>query len=129
MAGPLEDETRELLSALDALDSDRMLMFSTQDAQGVDEISRRWVRGRDQLAAYLSHLTGTISQIRTDLRDVEEWVLGDVGILTCGIDQRYWIEGTAHRVSAPTTLVYRREDDRWRLAVFHSIPLPEQTAR
>jgi ketosteroid isomerase-like protein len=35
------------------------------------------------------------------------------------------MDGSAQQVSAPTTLVYRHEDGSWKLAVFHSIPLPE----
>lgn len=126
MAGPLEQTARNLLSALDALDVDRMMAYATEDAQGVDEISRRWMRGRSELESYLRQLTSAVSNIRTELRDVDERMWDDTGVLTCWIDQSYTMEGAAQHVSAPTTLVYRREDGDWKLAVFHSIPLPEQ---
>jgi ketosteroid isomerase-like protein len=127
MPGPLEEAARELLSALDAMDVDRMMALATEDAQGVDEISRRWMRGRGELEGYLRQLTDAVSDIRTEFRDVQERVWGDTGALTGWIDQSYTMDGASQQVSAPTTLVYRREGGTWKLAVFHSIPLPEQT--
>jgi ketosteroid isomerase-like protein len=127
MPGPLEEAARELLSALDAMDVDRMMALATEDAQGVDEISRRWMRGRSELEGYLRQLTEAVSDIRTEFRDVQERVWGDTGALTGWIEQSYTMDGASQQVSAPTTLVYRREGGTWKLAVFHSIPLPEQT--
>jgi uncharacterized protein (TIGR02246 family) len=127
MAGEFEAVARKLVSALDALDVDAMTQLATDDAQGVDEISRRWMRGRDELESYLRQLAGAVSDVRTELRDVAEHIWGDVGVLTCWLEQTYTLEGTQHRVSAPTTLVLRREGGEWRLALFHSIPLAEGT--
>ena len=64
--------------------------------------------------------------VRTELRDAEERVWGDTGMLTCWLDQDYTMEGNAQHVSAPTTIVFRREGGEWKLALFHSIPLPEK---
>ena len=125
MAGQLEDVTRELLSALDALDVDRMVQIATDDAQGVDEISRRWMRGRNELEGYLRQLTSAVADVRTEIRDPER-VWGDVGVLTCWLEQSYTMDGSAQQVSAPTTLVFRQEGGAWKIALFHPIPLPEQ---
>ena len=125
MAGPLEEVTGELMSALDAKDVDRIDRLATDDAQGVDELSRRWLRGRHELDAYLRQMMGAVADIRTELRDVEERVWGDAGVLTCWIDQDYTYDGKAQHVSAPTTIVLRREGGEWKVALFHSIPLPE----
>jgi ketosteroid isomerase-like protein len=125
MAGQLEDVAREFLSALDALDVDRLISMTTEDAQGVDEVSRRWMRGRAELDRYLRQLTGAITDVRTELRDPTERVWGETGVLTCWLDQQYTIEGRSQRISAPTTIVFRRVGDEWHLALFHSIPLPD----
>ena len=69
---------------------------------------------------------GAVSDLRTELRDAEEHIWGDVGVLTCWLNQDYTLEGSAQHVSAPTTIVFRRVDGEWKLALFHSIPLPEQ---
>jgi uncharacterized protein (TIGR02246 family) len=125
MAGELETTARKLVSALDALDLDAMMRLATDDAQGIDEISRRWMRGRDELEAYLRQMTSAVSDVRTELRDVEERTWDDSGVLTCWLEQDYTMEGARHHISAPTTVVLRREGGEWRLALFHSIPLPE----
>ena len=61
-----------------------------------------------------------------EIRDPEERVWGDVGVLTCWLEQSYTMDGSAQQVSAPTTLVFRQEGGAWKIALFHSIPLPEQ---
>jgi ketosteroid isomerase-like protein len=126
MSGELETVASEFVSALDSMDVDRMMEATAEDAQGVDEISRRWLRGRDEVDAYLRQLMGAVSGLRTELRDAHERIWGDSGVLTCWLDQDYTMEGNAQHVSAPTTIVFRREGAEWKLALFHSIPLAEQ---
>jgi ketosteroid isomerase-like protein len=126
MPGELENVANDFVGAIDSMDVDRMMATATEDAQGVDEISRRWVRGRVEVDGYLRQLMGAVSDVRTRLRDAEERVWGDTGMLTCWLDQDYTMEGNAQHVSAPTTIVFRREGGEWKLALFHSIPLPDQ---
>ena len=126
MAGELENVAHQFVEALDAMDVERMMRSAADDAQGVDEIARRWIRGRDEIGAYLGHLMTAVSDVRTEIRDVEERIWGDIGLLTCWLEQDYVLEGSAQHVSAPTTLVLRRVDGDWKLALFHSVPLPEE---
>lgn len=126
MSGELESVANDFVAALDSMDVDRMMQAATEDAQGVDEISRRWLRGRGELDSYLRELMGAVSDVRTGLRDAEERIWGDTGMLTCWLDQDYTMEGNDQHISAPTTLVFHREGGQWKLALFHSIPLPEQ---
>jgi ketosteroid isomerase-like protein len=126
MAGELSNAANDFVAALDSMDVDRLMAGFTDDAQGVDEISRRWIRGRDDVEAYLRQLMGAVGDVRTELRDAEEHVWGDAGILTCWLEQDYTLEGKAQHVSAPTTIAFRREGGTWKAALFHSIPLPEQ---
>jgi ketosteroid isomerase-like protein len=125
MAGELEEAASALIAALDDRDVDRMLTAAADGAQGVDELSRRWLRGRDELDAYLRQLTAAVSDVRTELRDAQEQTWGDTGLLTCWLDQDYTLGSEHQHISAPTTMVFRRQDGVWKLALFHSIPLPE----
>ena len=125
MAGELEGMVRELFAALDRKDVAAMLEHAADDAQGVDEISRRWMRGRAELETYVSGLAGMVENVRSELNDVSESVAGDTGVLTCWLEQDYTLEGQSHHVSAPTSVVFRRGGDGWKLVLFHSIPLPE----
>jgi ketosteroid isomerase-like protein len=120
----LESATKELLARIDSMDVDGLIGSATDDAQGVDEISRRWLRGKNEVGAYLQQLKGSVSGVRTELRDAEERVWGDTAVVTCWFDQDYTLDGKPEHVSAPTTIVFRREGGSWKLALFHSIPLP-----
>jgi ketosteroid isomerase-like protein len=126
MAGELVKVANDLMAGLDSKDLDRIVESIGEDAQGVDEISRRWLRGRGELETYLRHMLGAVSGVRSELRDAQERVWGDVGVLTCWLDQDYTLEGNAQHISAPTTIVLHREGGEWKVALFHSVPLPEQ---
>jgi ketosteroid isomerase-like protein len=126
MAGELEKIANDLMAALDSKDVDRIVGSIGQDAQGVDEISRRWLRGEGELDSYLRQMLGAVSGLRSELQDAQERVWGDVGVLTCWLDQDYTFEGNAQHISAPTTIVFRRDGGEWKVVLFHSIPLPEQ---
>src|ERR1051325_10572758 len=116
MSGELANVTSEFLAALDSLGVDRLMATFTDDGQGVDELSRRWLRGRSEVDGYLRGMMGAVSDIRTELRDEEERIWGDTGILTCWLDQDYTLEGKQQHVSAPTTIVFRREGGTWKAA-------------
>jgi ketosteroid isomerase-like protein len=124
MSRQLEQVVTDFFAALDSLDVGKMVEGITDDAQGVDEISRRWIRGKEDLSAYMRQLAGSVSGLRTEIGDVHSGIQGDVGVVTCWLDQTYMLEGQEQRVSAPTTIVFRREGDDWKLSLFHSVPLP-----
>jgi ketosteroid isomerase-like protein len=126
MPGELKSAADALVAAIDSKDVNRVAESLTEEVQGVDELSRQWLRGRSALDSYLAQVMGAVSDVRTELREAEEHVWGDSGVLTCWLDQDYTYEGSARHVSAPTTMVFRREDGEWKLAVLHSAPLPEQ---
>jgi ketosteroid isomerase-like protein len=126
MPDELRNVATDFFAALDALDADRMKQMLTGDVQSVDEISRRWLRGRGDVDNYLRELITAVSDVGTQLRDAEERIWGETGVLTCWIDQDYTMNGTPQHISAPTTMILRRDGGAWKLVLFHSIPLPEQ---
>jgi hypothetical protein len=62
------------------------------------------------------------------VRDVATREWADAGVVTCVIDQTYRYQGRMERITAPTTLVLRREGGDWRIALMHTVPLPEAPA-
>jgi SnoaL-like domain len=126
MAGPLETVAVEFIKNLDALAVDGLISVLADDVEGVEEISRQWLRGRDAVEGYLRELVTQVSDIHTEMRDVNERSWGDVGVLTSWLDQTYLYEGNEVRISAPTTLLFRRVGADWKMALFHSVPLSEQ---
>jgi ketosteroid isomerase-like protein len=122
----LETTVRELMGAFDRQDFEFVRRMLAPDAQGVDEISLRWLRGADDIDAYFKELEGAVDNVSSTLFDLraDEW--GDVGLVTAWMEQDYMLNGEAQHVSAPTTLVLRRIEGAWRVALIHSVPLPEE---
>ena len=129
MAGELEAMVWEMFEGVDRKDFDAVFRVIDDDVQGVDEISRRWLRGRDEVAAHWHQGLMPVEDIRTELRDVSEATLGEVGVLTCWIEQDYTLDGNAQHISGPTTILFRRRGNGWKMVLFHSIPLPEDEAQ
>jgi ketosteroid isomerase-like protein len=126
MPGELTSAAQELVANIDAKNIDRLTGMLAEDAQGIDEISRRWIRGRSEVEGYLRQLLDAVSDVRTELRDPQEIVWGESGVVTCWIEQDYTLDGESQHISAPTTMVFHRDGGEWKAALFHSIPLPEQ---
>lgn len=122
--GPLQTATEALFDAAERRDTEGTVRSFAADAQGIDEITRRWVRGRNQFAEYVRELFKDVDEIHTRLADVHELVHGEFGLLTCWIEQDYVLKGVPTHVSAPTTCVFQREGTIWKMVLFHSLPLP-----
>jgi ketosteroid isomerase-like protein len=127
LAGELGTVLREHFSAFDRKDLDAALRVVHEDAEAVDEISRRWMRGRDAIREYGQQLFPAIENVHSELEDMHETVWDDVGLVTCWLEQDYTYQGQPQHVSAPTSAVFRRAGGLWRIALLHTIPLPEET--
>jgi ketosteroid isomerase-like protein len=103
-----------------------MVRMSTDDVQGVDEISRGWLRGKPAMESYLKSLGEQVSNIHSSLSDIRTVEMGDVGIATLVLDQQYDMGDQHASIRAPTSLVFRRVGGSWQLALLHSVPLAEE---
>ena len=128
MAGELESVTREMFDALDRGDAEAVIRLGAAEMQSVDEISRRWLRGLDEVGGYVRQLMGMVKGIHSTVSDVHESIWGDTGAVSCWLDQDYMLDGVPQHVSAPTTLLLRREGAAWKISLFHSVPLPAEGA-
>jgi ketosteroid isomerase-like protein len=97
----------------------------TDDAQSVDEITCGWTRGRAAIEGYLSQLEESASDVRSQMSDVQETVWGDVGLVTFVLNQTYKMEDQEQSISAPTSIVFRRQNGDWKVALIHTVPIPE----
>jgi ketosteroid isomerase-like protein len=110
---------------LDRLDFDAVVERSSTDVQAIEEITRRWMRNSDELRDYFAQFGAMMSGIKSQLTDIHEISWGDTGLVTCWLEQTYVLAGEEQHVSAPTTMVFRREDGDWKAVLMHSVPLPE----
>ena len=124
MGGALEAATRQYFDFVDRKDAEAIIEAGTEDIQAVDEISRRWMRGINELGTYIRDLLKMVEDVHTSISNVHETLQGDIGILTCWIEQDYTLDRKRIHVSAPTTMAFRRESGAWKVVLFHSVPLP-----
>ena len=119
--------TAGLFRLLDAKDEAGLRALWADDAQATDEITHGWVRGQAALDAYFRDNLPRITDIHSTIDDVAVRAWGDVEVETCVLRQSYVFDGARVEIEAPTTTIWRREGDTWRLAVMHSIPLSAAT--
>ena len=125
-ATSLEQRVEQMLELLDATDVDGLGATLADDAQSVDEITRGWTRGRPAIEAYLAELKDTVSDVHSQMRDPQERVWGDVGLVTFVLDQTYSMGGQQQTISAPTSIVFVRQNSDWKIALIHTVPIAEQ---
>jgi SnoaL-like domain len=122
----LEQTVIRLLERLDAMDLDGLGAMVDDEVQGVDEIARKWMRGRPAIERYLSQLKDTVSDVHSRMGDVQEQAWGDAGLVTFVLEQTYTLDGQQQTISAPTSIVFRRRGSDWKIMLIHSVPLPEE---
>lgn len=125
-AASLEQQAHHVFELVDAIDVEGIGAILTDDAQGIDEISRRWMRGRAALEAYFAQLKDAVSDPRSRLSELQASQWGEVGLVTCVLDQKYTIDGREESISAPTTIIFRHEDGTWKVALIHTVPIADQ---
>lgn len=116
---------RELFNDVDRMDFDAVAERCATDVQMVEEIRRRWMRNNDEFRDYIGQLKPIMSNIKSELSEINEVSWGDAGLVTFWLDQSYVLDGEEQHVSAPSTMMFRRESGDWKIVLFHSIPLPE----
>jgi ketosteroid isomerase-like protein len=114
-----------MMAAYDNIDGDTILGLSSPDIQVVDELSRRWMRGVGELKDYFNSVPQDLSDVSSTLNDVNESVFGETAVVTYWLEQDYKVNGEPQHVSAPTTVLLRRENSAWRAVLIHTIPLAE----
>jgi ketosteroid isomerase-like protein len=122
-ASTLEQETERLLQHLDAMEIEALSAMLTDDAQSVDEITRGWTRGRPAIDAYMAHLRDTVSDVHSRAGDMRTTHWDATGLVTFVLEQTYLMNGERQELTAPTSILYRREGESWRIALIHTVPL------
>jgi ketosteroid isomerase-like protein len=115
-----------LFESFDRKDFAAMRAMLTDDAQGVDEISRHWLRDAGAINSYFDQLGPMVSDIRSEVSQVQHAQWGDVGLSTCWLEQDYVLQGEPQHISAPASILMRRVDNDWRVALVHAVPMPPE---
>ena len=95
----------------------------SDEAQGVDEISRSWFRGRAALETYLAENLPRVEDMHSVVESYAVVRWNDTEVETFMLRQHYVFDGAPYDIEAPTTMIWRREDGAWRLALVRTVPL------
>lgn len=117
----------EFFQWLDAKDETALRAVIAEDAQGVDELTRGWMRGHSALERYFMDNLPAMAEIHSRLDDLDARRWGDLEVETFMLRQSYVFEGTRYEIEAPTTMIWRLGGDRPKLVLVHSIPLPPRS--
>jgi len=119
------DPIQQVFDGLAANDSGLILDAYTDDIAGIDEVAKHWMYGRADLADYTEQLLAAMSNCRSELVDANESVMGDVAVVTGVLKQTYDMDGQTQSVEMPAAFVVRQDDGRWRICLFHALPIPD----
>ncbi|MEB3165870.1 MAG: nuclear transport factor 2 family protein [Cyanobacteriota bacterium] len=114
----------DLFAALDRKEAEQILALMSPDIVMVDEISRRWLRGKDSVARQLNTVLAAAGMVHSQLSDLQSKALGSDAFLCTGwLDQSYTLNGDELTISAPLTACLTASDDSWVVVSLHAIPL------
>lgn len=116
-----EQFVREMLEVFDRLEFEQAGRYLAEDVQRVDELTGGWQRGRAVVEQALSELTGQLEDVHSETSNLEVTELGDAAVVTFQLNQRYRLGGEQYEITAPTTVLLRREQGAWKAALFHSV--------
>jgi ketosteroid isomerase-like protein len=119
-------EVRKLFDRFDRQEFDEIQGMFAADAQGVDEISRKWMRGKAPLDRYFRTLEDVgVADIHSNLRDFETKIWDDIALVTCILEQSYTIAGEQIEITSPLSVLYKRHRGDWKIELVHAVPLPD----
>lgn len=113
------------LSALAAGDEAGVLDRLSDNAAGIDEVTRRWLYGKEELSEYVRALLRDMSDLTSQLSSIHEDIVGDAAFVTAILEQSYVLDGVAQSIVVPASFGLRRDDGTWRVCLFHATPLPD----
>jgi len=111
-----------LFKSLDQLDAPSIIEKFSDDVEQVDELTQKWSRGKAVCAAAISGIVELVSDLKSDISDLNVISSTDMAIVTCTMKQSYTYEGNSISIVAPTTVAFRRESSGWKIVLIQSVP-------
>ena len=111
--------------AVDNGDAEALLDMMTDDITQIDEISKKWSRGKAEVAAVVRPMFDLVKSIKSSISDVHVQTSNDIAIVTFMLDQSYVFEGQQVAIVAPTSCVLRQEKGVWKFVLIHTMPFAD----
>ncbi|WP_158268380.1 nuclear transport factor 2 family protein [Limnohabitans sp. Hippo4] len=111
--------------AVDNADAEALLDMMADDITQIDEISKKWSRGKAEVAAVVRPMFDLVKSIKSSISDVHVQTSNDIAIVTFMLDQSYVFEGQQVAIVAPTSCVLRQEKGVWKFVLIHTMPFAD----
>ena len=111
--------------AVDNADAEALLDMMADDITQIDEISKKWSRGKAEVAAVVRPMFDLVKSIKSSISDVHVQTSNDIAIVTFMLDQSYVFEGQHVAIVAPTSCVLRQEKGVWKFVLIHTMPFAD----
>jgi ketosteroid isomerase-like protein len=111
-----------MFKSLDDLDSEGVVKYFSDDVEQVDELAKKWLRGKAICVAAIEGMMTTVSDIKSEVSDLNLISSSDMAIVTCTLNQSYTFEGKSISIVAPTTIAFRLENGAWKAVLLHTVP-------
>ncbi len=111
--------------AVDNADAEALLDMMADDITQIDEISKKWSRGKAEVAAVVRPMFDLVKSIKSSISDVHVQTANDMAIVTFMLDQSYVFEGQQVAIVAPTSCVLRQEKGVWKFVLIHTMPFAD----
>lgn len=115
----------EAFKAVDNADAEALLDMMADDITQIDEISKKWSRGKHEVAAVVRPMFDLVKSIKSSISDLHVQTANDMAILTFMLDQSYVFEGQHVAIVAPTSCVLRQEKGVWKFVLIHTMPFAD----
>jgi ketosteroid isomerase-like protein len=111
-----------MFKSLDDLDSEGVVKYFSDDVEQVDELAKKWLRGKAICVAAIEGMMTTVSDIKSEVSDLNLISSSEMAIVTCTLNQSYTFEGKSISIVAPTTIAFRLENGAWKAVLLHTVP-------
>jgi ketosteroid isomerase-like protein len=111
-----------MFKSLDDLDSEGVVKYFSDDVEQVDELAKKWLRGKAICVAAIEGMMTSVSDIKSEVSDLNVISSSDMAIVTCTLNQSYTFEGKSISIVAPTTIAFRLENGVWKAVLLHTVP-------
>ena len=97
----------DMFKSLDRLEAEPFFEFFSNDVTIVDEIGKKWLRGKAVAIETWAPILGAMQSCSSTLSDIHVDIAGDIAVVTCMLDQTYVFDGQSTTITAPTTCLVR----------------------
>lgn len=119
----IEETLRAFFKALDQKDFTSMLKTLDAKAEGSDEITKKWIRGRKAFAAYAKRIEPEISALNSRIYGLHTRRVGAVGLATYNLKQSYSLSGRRHKLDFVMSTVLVKRGTGWKVSLIHMTPV------